>query len=213
VITGADPVATDAVDALLDRVRGATEALDADGCFAGSGEILVSAGGSIFFDRVAALRGRVGALSRPARVLLRSGCYVTHDHGLYAERSPLARGEPEEARLRPALELWSAVLSRPERDLAILGFGRRDAPFDAGLPRPLRVLPPDGGAARALEAAETFALNDQHAFVRLAPDTALAVGDRVVSGISHPCTAFDKWTALPVLDDDDRVVGAVRTLF
>jgi D-serine deaminase-like pyridoxal phosphate-dependent protein len=61
------------------------------------------------------------------RVVLRSGCYLTHDDGLYARASPL----PE---LRPALELWARVLSCPEPGLAIAGFGKRDAPYDIDLP-------------------------------------------------------------------------------
>ena len=32
-------------------------------------------------------------------------------------------------------------------------------------------------------------------------------------GISHPCTAFDRWRAMPVVDDDYNVVGSVRTFF
>jgi D-serine deaminase-like pyridoxal phosphate-dependent protein len=35
----------------------------------------------------------------------------------------------------------------------------------------------------------------------------------VTFGLSHPCTAFDKWSLLPVLDDEDRVIDAVRTYF
>ena len=32
-------------------------------------------------------------------------------------------------------------------------------------------------------------------------------------GISHPCTAFDKWRLIPVVDDDYTVVDAVLTFF
>ena len=39
------------------------------------------------------------------------------------------------------------------------------------------------------------------------------VGDLVGFGISHPCTAFDKWRVIPVVDDELRVTGAVRTFF
>jgi D-serine deaminase-like pyridoxal phosphate-dependent protein len=54
-------------------------------------------------------------------------------------------------------------------------------------------------------------LNDQHAFVR--HEGELAVGDVVAFGLSHPCTALEKWPLVPVLDDADTVVGAVRTYF
>ena len=34
------------------------------------------------------------------------------------------------------MELWGSVLSRPEPGLALLGFGKRDVPFDIDLPMP-----------------------------------------------------------------------------
>jgi D-serine deaminase-like pyridoxal phosphate-dependent protein len=128
------------------------------------------------------------------RVVLRAGCYVTHDDGIYAESSPLAG-------LRAALELRARVLSCPEPGLAIAGFGKRDAPYDLGLP----IVRRPGGVT-------VEALNDQHAYLR-DPGGALAVGDTVVCGISHPCTAFDKWPLIGVVDDDDVVVGSIRTYF
>ena len=192
-----------AVDAFLDRLAGLARALDAAGAFGGVREILVSAGGSALFDRVAERLRFPRGLSRPVRVVLRSGCYLTHDDGLYADVSPL----PE---LRPALELWARVLSCPEPGLAIAGFGKRDAPYDLGLPV-VRAVRRDGRPAQA-RGLQIASLNDQHAFVR-DDDGVLAVGDVLVCGISHPCTAFDKWSLIPVLDDADVVVDAVRTLF
>ncbi|HEX5621259.1 MAG TPA: alanine racemase [Solirubrobacteraceae bacterium] len=176
------------VDPYLGRLRELVETLAGRGAF--GGEIIATAGGSAFFDRVVqALR-----FSHPVRVVLRSGCYITHDDGLYAESTPL----PE---LRAALELWARVLSCPEPGLAIAGFGKRDAPYDLGLP-----------VVRSHPGVRVTALNDQHAFLD-DPDGALEVGDTVVCGISHPCTAFDKWPLIGVVDDDDIVVGAVRTRF
>ena len=89
------------------------------------------------------------------------------------------------------------VVSRPEPDLAILTMGRRDVSFDQGLPRPLEL--PDSAV---------FKLNDQHAFVKLGPSdrSRARVGDWLRFGISHPCTVFDKWQLIPVLDADHRVV-------
>jgi D-serine dehydratase len=202
------------VDALLARVRGTAERLDAGGHFTDADEILLTAGGSVFFDHAAELRA-VASLSRPVRVVLRSGCYITHDSGAYELGSPLGgvRGVQGEVRLRPALELWSEVLSRPEPELAILGFGKRDAPHDGLLPNVERLLPRDGEPRPPADGMEVFALNDHHAFLRLPAGDPLAVGDAVVCGISHPCTAFDKWSLLPVLDAADDVIGAVRTYF
>src|SRR3954447_9680101 len=191
---GADrePATLAAVDAFLDRVRAFAEALDARGLFAGREEVVVTAGGSVFFDRVGErLRP---ALSRPARVVVRAGSYLTHDDGLYAAVTPLAE-------LLPALELWARVLSCPEPGLAIAGFGKRDAPYDLGLP-----------IVRRRDDVVVEALNDQHAYLR-DPAGVLAVGDTIVCGISHPCTAFDKWPLIGVVDDDDIVIGALRTCF
>jgi D-serine deaminase-like pyridoxal phosphate-dependent protein len=186
------PATLAAVDGFLDRVRGFAEALDARGLFAEAGEVVVTAGGSVFFDRVAArLRP---SLSRPVRVVVRAGSYITHDDGAYAESTPLAE-------LRAAFELWARVLSCPEPGLAIAGFGKRDAPYDLGLP-----------VVRSHPGVAVTALNDQHAFLA-DPDGALRVGDTVVCGISHPCTAFDKWPLIGVVDDGDVVVGAMRTCF
>ncbi len=200
---GADrePATLAAVDAFLDRIRGLVEALDARGCFAQTPEILATAGGSALFDRVAA-RLAFPSLSRPVRVVLRAGCYLTHDDVAYAGVSPL-RGE-----LRPALELWARVLSCPEPGLAIAGFGKRDAPYDLDLPV-VRSVRRDGVP---VDRVVVESLNDQHAFVR-DPDGVLRVGDVLVCGISHPCTAFDKWSLLPVLDDDDVVIDTIRTQF
>jgi D-serine deaminase-like pyridoxal phosphate-dependent protein len=110
------------------------------------------------------------------------------------------------------MEVWGLVHSRPEPDLAIVGFGKRDVSYDLGLPRPLHVRSRDGGR-RDAEGMEVFRLNDQHAYVRVPPGDGLAVGDLLGCGLSHPCTVFDKWRSIPIVDDDDRVIGAIRTYF
>ena len=56
-------------------------------------------------------------------------------------------------------------------------------------------------------------LNDQHGYLRFPPDADVAVGDLVGFGISHPCTTFDKWQLMLVVDDAYGVTGAVRTFF
>jgi D-serine deaminase-like pyridoxal phosphate-dependent protein len=110
------------------------------------------------------------------------------------------------------------VLSRPEADLALLGAGRRDAGFDQGLPVPLRAVRRGGtrGGYRVgtdLSESRLTELNDQHAYLRLNPGTELAPGDLVCLGISHPCTTFDKWRVIPVVNDDDRVTDLVHAFF
>jgi D-serine dehydratase len=203
---------------LFDRVDRVARQCEAEGLF-GVGEIVVSAGGSAIFDLV--LPRLRPALGRPVLGLLRSGCYVTHDHGQYRRYVGVLNrriGCADADGLRSAIEVWTAVQSLPEPGLAILTAGKRDVSYDLGLPLPLAVCP---RASRTLVAApegwRISGLNDQHAYLRLegaAPGApALAVGDRVVLGISHPCTTFDKWRWMPVVDDDYRVIDAVTTVF
>jgi D-serine deaminase-like pyridoxal phosphate-dependent protein len=70
-----------------------------------------------------------------------------------------------------------------------------------------------GGQGADLTGSQLTELNDQHAYLRLDPGTELAPGDLVCLGISHPCTTFDKWRVIPVVDDDDRVTDIVHAFF
>lgn len=174
-----------------------------------TGTGIVTAGGSLFFDLAVEelTRDRVAD-----RVVLRSGCYLTHDAGHYERLSPFASSEPDR-RFRSAIEVWSAVLSRPEPGLAILGMGRRDVSFDLGLPMPFERRTTDGGSHDVGGRVVVEALNDQHAFCRVDPSLPLRPGDLVGSRVSHPCTALDKWRVIPILDDEDHVIEAVATFF
>lgn len=193
---------------MLGDSKAAVRALSARGLL--PDVVIVSFGGSSYFDLVLNELGGQWLPGHDLSLVLRSGCYVTHDHGLYASTAPPFASDPEHG-LRPAIEVWGSVLSRPERGLAIVGFGRRDVPHDAGLPVPLRFS--RDGEERAAGTSEIFALNDQHAYVRLDPALSAAPGDVLIAGISHPCTAFDKWPLIPVVDKHYRVVEAVRTYF
>lgn len=199
-----------AVDRFLGDLRGLTVELAEGGVFAGLDEIIVSAGGSLFFDRVVEVLARPWNLPLPVRVVLRSGSYVTHDVDSYRRLSPLDERGSESERLQPALEFWALVLSRPAPNLAIIGFGKRDAPYDLRLPIPYAVR--REGHMQPLF-GEVIALNDQHAYLRLPTEADLEVGDLVGFAISHPCTSFDKWRLIPLVDDDYEVTGAVRTFF
>jgi D-serine dehydratase len=201
----------DRVDQLLDGLRELITTLDARGLFGLADEVLVSAGGSMWFDRVAAKLTGSWALSRPVRTVVRAGSYVTHDVAEYEQFSPLARRSGGPARLEQALELWAAILSRPEPGLAILNFGKRDAGHDWGLPVPFAARTASGPVGLEPARHEVLSLNDQHARLRLPPDSPLAVGDLVGSYISHPCTSLDKWRLLPLVTDAYDVIGAVRS--
>jgi D-serine deaminase-like pyridoxal phosphate-dependent protein len=190
------------------RLRGLADALG-DALRITGGPRIVTAGGSAYFDVVTRelTAGDPGAA--PVQVILRSGAYLTYDHGFYGTVSPAGRGAAGAPALRPALELWAQVLSRPEPGLALLGAGRRDVGFDKGLPVPLRVLGRDTSTA----GWAITELNDQHAYLRLDAEADLRPGDPVGLGISHPCTTLDKWRVLVVLSDDDLVINAVHAFF
>jgi D-serine dehydratase len=205
------------VGELMQRVHDVALACDRNGWFTGRA-IVLSAGGSAAFDIVA--RELPTRLSKPVQTILRSGCYVTHDSGFYARMlaNVQARsGAAWQARegLRPALEVWSQVQSKPEPSLAILTMGKRDASFDLDMPRPLWQFRPDRDDRPRPVPAEWMvsSMNDQHAYLRLPGDVDLQVGDLVGCGISHPCTTFDKWRVLFTVDDGYRVTGAIRTYF
>lgn len=199
------------VDQLLGGLRELVTRLDTEGLLQGAHEVLVSAGGSMWFDRVAAKLAGPWALSQPVRTLIRAGSYVTHDAVEYEKFSPLAGRSGGSPKLEQALELWAAILSRPEPELAILNFGKRDAAHDRGFPVPFAAQTENGPASLPPEKYEVLSLNDQHARMRLPADSPLAVGDLVGSYISHPCTSFDNWRLIPLVTDQYDVIGAVRS--
>jgi D-serine dehydratase len=181
------------------------------------GPIVLSAGGSEYFDRVAA---RLKTWSADAVVVLRSGCYIAHDDLAYArayERLKLRSPEicPSAGSLTGALEVWGAVQSRPEAELALITVGKRDVSFDFEMPVPLRWYKPGThtGVQTMPDGHSIIRLNDQHAFLRCPANSPIAVGDLVGLGISHPCTTFDKWSLIYTVNDVYDICGALRTYF
>ena len=175
---------------------------------------LLSAGGSAFFDVVVRELTAPGSDGPAPTVVLRSGAYISYDHGFYERIAPGTRPDRPGPGFRPAFELWATVLSTPEPGLAIIGAGRHHVAFDQDMPVPLRIRPAGAPQADADRAAgmHISSLDDQHGYLRTA-DSALAPGDLVCMGISHPCTTFDKWHVIPVVDDDYHVIDAVHTFF
>ncbi|GAB3445166.1 amino acid deaminase [Actinophytocola sediminis] len=203
------PDALGRVRAYLDRLRALTIELAGRGHFDDLDQVIVTAGGSGYFDQVAEAFAQPWPAGLPVLPVVRSGAYVSHDAGMYRRQSPLGEFPriDDAPPLRPAARIWAEVTSVPEPGLALLTAGKRDLPFDADLPFPEVVRHTDG-ATEALSAT-VVKVNDQHAYVHHA---SLAVGDRVGLGVSHPCTTFDKWSLVPVVDDG-VVVDLIRTYF
>ena len=206
-----------AVSELVRRVLEITHACDAEQLFADD-TILLTAGGSAVFDLVLPLLTGSG-LSKLVEGVLRSGCYVTHDHGHYQRYLNLVQQrEGLQESLLPALEVWTMVQSVPEPGLAFLTCGRRDISYDIELPMPQRLA--RAGVRRMEQVVATppdwriTALNDQHAYLAFDPTGLVpCVGDRVVLGLSHPCTTFDKWRWMVIAEEDGLVTGAIHTCF
>ncbi|MFD7690861.1 amino acid deaminase [Streptomyces sp. NPDC059781] len=203
----ADP---ERVRAWLRRLVSLAVDFDRAGRFAGLDEIVVSAGGSAWFDAVADVFAELPELSVPVLKLLRSGAYVSHDDGHYRELTPFNR-VPEEGALEPAFRLWTQVVSRPSDGQAFTNAGKRDAAYDLDLPF-AQVVRRDGSERPATGISVT-GLSDQHAWLRTTGDADLEVGDWVGLGLSHPCTSFDKWVLIPVAEADGTVVDYIRTFF
>lgn len=177
------------------------------------GPATVSLGGSMFFDVVLDLCNEEWRAAHEAIVVLRCGSYIVHDrNGIYDSISPLGKRARSE-RLQPALKLWAVVLSRPEEDLAIIGFGKQHCPQDDGLPRLHSVM--RNGNLEPLEGAEIFRLNEQHSYCRLLSREAreLEVGDVVVSDPYHPSLIFQKWPRMVCVDPDYTIVDIAESKF
>jgi D-serine dehydratase len=182
------------------------------------GRILLSAGGSGFMELCAASL-KQAALNERADLVLRSGCYITHDSGMcktlfeaMLQRDPdlAALGEG----LRPALEVWAYVQSTPEPGRSIATMGRRDVSYDIDPPLPMKWFRP-GAFSQPQPVPPGYAVSrlfDQHACID-GPAGLFQVGDLIGFGVSHPCTTFDKWSWLPVVNDEYRVVSVITTHF
>ncbi len=207
----------ESIRAFLQRAVDVTRALIAEGRFERS-PALLSGAGSAWYDVVAEVFSSAG-LGDSVEVVLRPGCYLTHDIGAYREaqekilqRNPIAH--QMHSGLLPALQVWAYVQSVPEPNKAIIALGKRDAAFDAGLPIPALHFRPNDATPKTTPAHWTLTrMMDQHAYMSIAEGDDLRVGDMIGFDISHPCLTFDKWRSLLVLDADYQVIDAIQTFF
>ncbi|WP_411731387.1 amino acid deaminase [Paeniglutamicibacter sp.] len=216
----ADEAALQTVRDYLVEMLKAHKLILASGHYADGANLILTTGGRASFEDVAsmlssAIDAGTGASGRRVDVLIRSGDYLVHDDRFHRGISHFARQGL--APFRAAMHGWARVVSQPEAGLALLDGGKRDFPFDEGLPEPQAIGCDMGGEMTELVDASIVTQYDQHSFLRFDPaTTTVKVGDVVRLGLSHPCTAFDKWTLIPVLADaveDQRVVSLVHTFF
>lgn len=207
----------DAIRAFLRRALDVTRRLLAEGRFAQQ-PALLSGAGSSWYDVVAEEFAAAGC-GESINIVLRPGCYLTHDVGAYREaqskilqRNPIAR--EMRSGLLPALQVWAYVLSIPEPERAIIGMGKRDVAFDAGFPTPaVRFSPGEAKPDPAPAHWTVTKMMDQHAYMQTRPGDSLRVGDMIGFDISHPCLTFDKWRVIPVVNAGYDVVELVETYF
>lgn len=178
---------------------------------------LISGAGSVWYD-VVAQELSAAHLPEQIKLVLRPGCYISHDQGIYQQaqqqvlaRSPLACSLGED--LQNALELAVYVQSLPEPGRAVLGFGKRDAAFDAGLPQAVALYRQGELLTTALHHCETIKVMDQHAFWLYDETVQPQIGDIVLLSTSHPCLTFDKWRTLWLVDESYNLLQEVDTFF
>jgi D-serine deaminase-like pyridoxal phosphate-dependent protein len=164
-------------------------------------EFIISAGGSAYFEIVAS---ELNKFDKPKILLLRSGGYVTHDSRYYEEIYPFRDSDDL---LIPAIEVWAQVISAPEKDFGVLNLGKRDIGCD--LHNPIPVAKYSNKLSKF--SGEIEKLNDQHGFMRSKEE--FVVSELIGLGISHPCTTFDKWRLIPLVNDNYDVVDCIHTFF
>jgi len=189
---------------------------------------ILTGAGSAWFDLVAEEFTAAG-FGNTVDIILRPGCYLTHDAGSYerahqrmCQTNPVARSiQPG---LETALHIWAYVQSIPEPTRAIIGLGRRDAAFDSGLPIPALHYRPSSAQSGSISSGQSMPtsapahwevtkLMDQHAYLSIDPDDDLKIGDMLAFDICHPCLTFDKWRTIPILDADYNVIDIAQTFF
>ncbi|MFV8460055.1 amino acid deaminase [Vibrio campbellii] len=198
----------------LKQALSSVESLTSDGLI--TGQPIITGAGSAWYDVVAeCLANLTNYLA-----IIRPGCYAIHDTGIYldAQSKVLQRAQVNQGYacelggdLESALEVWAYVISRPEPTKLVIGLGKRDVAFDAGLPIAERGY--RNGEAISVKGLTATAVMDQHTFVETDGSSEIEVGDMIAFSTSHPCLTFDKWRYIAISDDDYQVTNWVETCF
>jgi D-serine dehydratase len=180
---------------------------------------ILTGAGSAWYDVVAEEFSKIGP---SVDIVLRPGCYLTHDIGAYhqaqtriLEQNSIAKEISNDGALQPAFHIWAYVQSIPETNRAIIAFGKRDAAFDAGFPTPALHYRPEWSKPNTIndDQYKITTMMDQHAFLSCPTDHILVVGDIIAFNISHPCLNFDKWRKILVINNDYTVIDILDTYF
>ncbi|WP_390902901.1 amino acid deaminase [Vibrio qingdaonensis] len=177
---------------------------------------ILTGAGSAWYDVVAETLANLDDFE----AIIRPGCYVIHDTGIYleAQEKVMARAQKNSGfacdlggDLTSSLEVWAYVISRPEPNKAVVGLGKRDVAFDAGLPTAERRY--RNGKALPVNDITTTNVMDQHTFLAIPTDSDIQVGDMIAFSTSHPCLTFDKWRYIAISNDEHVVEQWVETAF
>ncbi|MEZ8791681.1 amino acid deaminase [Vibrio splendidus] len=198
----------------LNQALTSVESLASDGLI--TGQPIITGAGSAWYDVVAECLANL----TDYLAIIRPGCYAIHDTGIYldAQSKVLQRAQVNQGYacelggdLESALEVWAYVISRPEPTKLVVGLGKRDVAFDAGLPIAERGY--RNGKAISVKGLTSTAVMDQHTFVETDGSSEIEVGDMIAFSTSHPCLTFDKWRYIAISDDDHQVTNWVETCF
>ncbi len=198
----------------LKQALSSVESLESDGLI--TGQPIITGAGSAWYDVVAECLANL----TDYLAIIRPGCYAIHDTGIYldAQSKVLQRAQVNQGYacelggdLESALEVWAYVISRPEPTKLVIGLGKRDVAFDAGLPIAERGY--RNGEAISVNGLTATAVMDQHTFVETDGSSEIEVGDMIAFSTSHPCLTFDKWRYIAISDDDYQVTNWVETCF
>ena len=185
--------------------------------------VILTGAGSAWYDVVASTFATANLHPRIVPVI-RPGCYLIHDTGIYldAQAAVMARNSAAceiGGDLQSALEVWAYVQSIPEPGHVIVGMGKRDVAFDAGLPtpelhyRPRNNTDVNNRVQAAPNSWQVTAVMDQHAYLSCPADSDIKVGDMIAFSSSHPCLTFDKWKHIAVINDEYDVTHMLNTYF
>lgn len=187
-----------------------------------SDNVIITGAGSAWYDLVAE-HLQIQNTHVEFTPILRPGCYLIHDTGIYqdAQNAVIARSElacrlgtEATGNLESSLFVWAYVYSVPEPGLVVVGMGKRDVAFDAGFPTPdLHFRPGNVAPIKASSDWRIINIMDQHCMMEVNADADLKSGDLLSFSTSHPCLTMDKWRTISLIDSNFVVTKQISTYF